>query len=247
MKKRVPTIVIYVLFACLVVLFGVGLFLVVKKSPIRNYNKTVRGAAAAYRGGNYKLALLHLTSLKDSLQNTSDEVKLNIAHAGFLISGMDKTDNVVSDIMKGKIATSMKDTLDAASYIEYYREVATTSGNKELSSVAYSQMGIVAYNLIHTNLDEPEEVISEALGYFKAAIKKDRSNYIARYNYELLKRKREYPEQIMKKVKSLINERKYALARNILVTAMGKDPAIEKKNPDFLKRLDDIIRINGND
>jgi hypothetical protein len=69
----------------------------------------------------------------------------------------------------------------------------------------------------------------------------------ARYNYELLKKKLDYPEMIMSTVRSLVKQHKYKLAYDILQEAIQKDPEVDKRNPGYSQRLENIVKIDSHE
>ena len=79
---------------------------------------------------------------------------------------------------------------------------------------------------------------------FKEAVRKDPTNQEARHNYELLLRFQKYPEVIMKKVRSLIRDRRYLDAYALLEDKVTNDARF-KKEEQVLKRLADIVKIDN--
>jgi hypothetical protein len=85
----------------------------------------------------------------------------------------------------------------------------------------------------------------EAANYFKSALKKDPGNEFARYNYELLRKRIQYPEAVMSRVRSLVHQRKYKEARQILHGALGRDSRMQKNYSDYVQRLENVISIDS--
>ncbi len=119
---------------------------------IATVNRLKKEAAEAYENGDYKTAIAHYQTLLDSLNVEDPNIRLNLAH---------------SLIQAG-------DTISAQR--NYSRLVKAE--NKNVKSVAYQQMGVIASD---------QEKYKEALSIFKESLKADPSNEDARYNYELVK------------------------------------------------------------
>lgn len=124
-----------------------------------------------------------------------------------------------------------KDTANA--YAAY--QSLTGSSISRVRSKAYHQMGI-----IKNEQGAPEE----ALRHFHDAIKADKDNMDARYNYELLKNYIKYPEIILNRIRLLVKQRRYKAARNFLVKKMQESRRI-RQFKDYSDRIETIIVIDS--
>jgi Ca-activated chloride channel family protein len=132
---------------------------------IAKINKAKKEAEQAYLAADYSLANAKYLYLKDSLGVTDDKLLLNLANTQFILA-------------------------DTTSALSSYSELKD-SPNKEISSLAYQQLGAMQFN---------SKKYKEALGQYKSALKENPGNTDARYNYELLKKLiKEQEEQDQKK------------------------------------------------
>lgn len=120
---------------------------------INRINKTKKAAETAYNAGNYELAASKYRILTDSMLVDEDEVYLNMAHSYFHLN-------------------------DSAGATSTYNQL-TGSPNKEIRSIAYQQLGVMAKN--NRQLNEAESML-------KSAIRANPANSEARYNYEIVKK-----------------------------------------------------------
>jgi len=119
---------------------------------IATVNRLKKEAEQAYKNGDYSTAIAHYQTLLDSLNVQDENIRLNLAH---------------SLIQAG-------DTISAQrNYSSLVR-----SSNKNVKSVAYQQMGVIASD---------QQQYEDALNIFKESLKADPTNEEARYNYELVK------------------------------------------------------------
>lgn len=135
-------------------LFFIAL-LVLSPDPIEinRINKTKKAAESAYNAGNFELAASKYKILADSMRITEDEVYLNMAHSYYHLN-------------------------DSANATNAYQQL-TSSSNKEIRSIAYQQLGVMAKN--HQQLNEAESML-------KSALRANPANSEARYNYEIVKK-----------------------------------------------------------
>ncbi|MBV6639352.1 MAG: hypothetical protein KI791_01485 [Cyclobacteriaceae bacterium] len=135
-------------------LFFIAL-LVLSPDPIEinRINKTKKAAESAYNAGNYELAASKYKILADSMRITEDEVYLNMAHSYYHLN-------------------------DSTNATNAYQQL-TSSSNKEIRSIAYQQLGVMAKN--YQQLNEAESML-------KSAIRANPANSEARYNYEIVKK-----------------------------------------------------------
>lgn len=215
-------------------------------NPIGNVNRAARAAREAYINAHYTDAFLNLKYLEDSLKMESDAIKLNLAHTAFLVGKHDSSANTITNILKGVQAdSSTKSNVTIASYLQYYNDLAGASSDGIIASIAFNQMGVTTARLQSLqNEDSLDTALKEAAEYFKSAVKKDPFNDDARYNYELVRKRLEYPRVVMGQVKALIDQHKYREAYNALQEAMDKDAQLAKNYQEYLKRLETIVKIN---
>ena len=250
--KNIPNfILIYLLIAVITGLAALFYF-AGRNNTSGKENALKREARKAYLSADYKKAFQDLKYLVDSLAFKKDEARLNLAHAGYLGSRFDSTGNLARDIVKDGIPVDsaaiqeMKEELNYAECLDHYLKLSETSGNKHLGSIAYNQLGIITYNFREMEeAEKEEEAMAEAAGYFKSALKKDPSNEAARYNYELIRRRIDYPEMIMQTVRSLIHQRKYKEARNLLKNALEEESRMRRNYGDYMQRIETIISIDS--
>lgn len=122
-------------------------------TEIAKINEFKKDAEKAFNGGDFNLAIEKYRFLVDSLEIGEDEVYLNLAHAYYQAN-------------------------DTANARTYYSQ-ASMSPTKNLKSIAYQQLGVMA---------KSPQTLKQSLQYLKAALKADPSNDGARYDYELVKK-----------------------------------------------------------
>jgi Ca-activated chloride channel family protein len=157
------------------------------------------------------------------------DYKTTIARYRHLVDSME----VDSDAVLLNLGHAYYQTNDTTNALSTYQLVSAS--NAKLSSIAYQQMGV-----IKNKQGKP----TEALQYFKDAIKADASNMDARYNYELLKKYMEYPEIILTKFRLLVDQHRYKEARNFLKRKMRENKRI-RQYKDYNDRVQIIITIDS--
>ena len=120
---------------------------------INRINKTKKAAESAYVAGNYELAASKYKILTDSMGVDEDEVYLNMAHSYFHLN-------------------------DSANATSTYTQLTSTS-NKEIQSIAYQQLGVMAKN---------NQLLNEAEAMLKSSLRANPMNQEARYDYEIVKK-----------------------------------------------------------
>ena len=120
---------------------------------IARVNKAKKEAERAYLSGDYAEAQAKYQYLIDSLQVSEDRIVLNLANAQYHLQ-------------------------DSINSLSNYKQLVE-SKDKEVSSLAYQQLGEIAYE---------KQQFEPALQHYKQALKKNSGNEDARYNYELLKK-----------------------------------------------------------
>jgi hypothetical protein len=241
----------YILYSILIV-FGAGLIalavMVARNNNITKVNAVNRQARKAYVSANYKGSFHELTYLVDTLNFSNDEAKLDLAHSSYLairFDSLQKEPNDSDGTNASGDSTALKNELPYVSGLAYYDSV-NGSSDQRLSSIAFNQQGVSTYKLRDISEESNEDqLLTETLGYFKSALEKDPTNEFARYNYELLKKRIQYPEMTMAKVRSLVHQRKYAEARRVLRNALQRDIRMQKNYSDYVQRLDNVISIDS--
>jgi hypothetical protein len=249
--KWIPDFILYyVAFSLGIALIAVAVW-VGKENNITRVNAVRKEARKAYLSAEYKKAFDGLIYLVDTLNFSRNEAKLNLAHSGYLAARIDSTQNVLRDIMKNDVpadSAALKKMTEEVTYatgLQYYDSVSECNESK-LASIAFNQKGVVTYKMRDLEGETREEdALGEAAEYFKNALKKDPENEFARYNYELLRKKIQYPEAVMTKVRSLVHQRKYREARSVLQSALQKDNRMQKNYSDYVQRLENVISIDS--
>lgn len=249
--KNIPTFVLIFTLVGAITGLSIFFFFGVRKNMVSKQNSLKREARKNYLGANYKESLQNLKFLTDSLHYKKDAAFLDLAHAGYLSARFDSTGNVLRDIMKEGVPVDtsgigkMKEEQTYLESLEVYQKLSEGASRFRHSSIAYNQMGVITYNLRGVEPEREDEVMAEAADYFKAALKKDPDNEFARYNYELIRRRIDYPEMIMQQVRSLIHQRKYKEARKLLRNAIEEESRMKRKYGDFMQRIETVISIDS--
>ena len=232
----------------IVIMVGIGClvlaFLSFRDTDASVIRKAMTDQKELYNAGNYPAAFNVSKLLVDSFKVEQAPVRLNYANAGYLSALRDSARSL--NFNSGDTATA-----DAKKFFNYMdvalqttKDLAERSAESSVASIGYNHMGVILCRKL--SQDEPEEkVLTEALGYFRDALQKDDENEFARYNYELVQKKLLYPELVIAQVKSLINQRKYRQARQVLQRALRHDNRVNKNYGDFVNRIDNIIKIDS--
>lgn len=206
-----------------------------------------RQAREAYNSADYQTALSSLQYLADTLSFDPDPARLDLGHAGFLASRYDSS-NRARDLSKDgqpldtAALAEMKLALGSTGALDNYGKLSQTA-TAPYASLAYNQLGVIAYIL--RNPENEAEAMADAAVNFKEALRKDPSNEFARYNYELIRTRIDYPEMVMRQVRELIHQRNYKAARALLRKAFERDNQIQRGYADFAERLENIIKIDS--
>ena len=123
-------------------------------------NRLKKEAAQAYQDENYAKAATVYRSLIDSLGESDDRILLNLSNAYY----------------------KLNDTTNA----KYHYNRLADSNDRELRSLAYQQLGMMASNQGKYDI---------ALDQFRNSLRSDPANEDARYNYELLKKMMQEQQQ----------------------------------------------------
>ena len=129
-------------------------------TEIAKINRLKSEAEQAYLNGNYHSAAKKYSMLYDSMNVAEDEIALNLAHSYYALG-------------------------DSANAKTNYQHL-TSSANRQLKSVAYQQLGVLA---------KTPATLKQSLAYLKSALKANPANEEARYNYEVVKKLLKEQEQ----------------------------------------------------
>lgn len=174
------------------------LFSAISTDPVTRIAKAnglKKEASRAYDEGNFEQAVNAYVVLLDSMQMVDDRARLNLANAAYRISyGSDNFD-VLSDIAAGsqrvQDSASLSAVADEIKFFDIadanYRAVRE-SEDLSAASMAYNQLGVIAYRRNEISKDDKTTMINQALADFKQALIKNPGNDQARYNYELVKK-----------------------------------------------------------
>lgn len=164
-------------------------------TKIAKSNALKREAKRSYDEGNFEQAVVAYQQLLDSMQIVDDRARLNLANAAYRVSyGSDNFD-VLSDIASGSQRVQDSTSLSAVSEEIKYFDIADSnyravreSSDRSAASMAYNQLGVIAYRRNEISKDDKTTLMNQALGDFKQALIKNPQNEQARYNYELVKK-----------------------------------------------------------
>lgn len=242
-------------YALIVVLLGGIAFLyfsVIRKSPLAEISSAKREAKRNYLDGRFVDATLLYQHLVDSLKVDEEPVTINYANAGFLSAGLDS-----AFFAKQAQSPEKNDSSQTGSAQHVVLNTAqqnylklTGAKNNTIASAANNQLGIF---ILKTQGPPGESdqtgkvvdsLIRQSLIHFKEALKKDPSNDSARYNYELLKLKLNFPEMVYNMAEQLIQRRRYGQAYKLMEAASKKDSRM-KKYEEFTKKVEAVYKIDS--
>ena len=209
------------------------LAMLIDPTKIGKINTLKSDAREAFENRNYKEAIKKFNYLIDSLNVDDDALKLNRAHAYYLL----------------------KDTANAKPAYE----ALVQSPVNEIRSKSLLQLGLM------TNSIGKSE---EALQQFKQSVKANPKNKLARYNYEMLKKKLEEkrkedekkkqdqknkdenknqePSAYAKKLKAeadkLVGEKHYKEAYDLMANGLKKDKTVSHYQ-EYITRIKDVSEI----
>ena len=160
--------------------------------------------------------------------------------------------NVDEDEIVINLANSYFHLNDSANATTGY-QAASLSENSRIRSKAQQQLGILNHR--HGKMEE-------ALANFKAAIKADKNNIDAKYNYEMLKKKLDeekrkqeekeknrpkepsaYAKRLKAQADNLLTQFRFSEAESLMTEGAKKDQSVLYYE-DYMNRLRDIVTIN---
>jgi tetratricopeptide (TPR) repeat protein len=113
----------------------------------------ITDAEESYKNGQYIPALVKYRYLTNTLQLRDNHIHLNLAHCYYLNNDKEQAE-------------------------KYYEQLVNSAGI-DISSIAYQQLGMIAFE---------RKEFKNALDYFKKSLAIDPGNNASRYNYELTAR-----------------------------------------------------------
>jgi len=205
---------------------------------IHYQNQHIDQAYENYFNNEYEETISHISMLEDSLEFFNEGLLLNKAHSYYKLARFDAPGAIPApedSIYRQKVQNVMGNYAQVLDY------------SSDLASVAYNQSGVVIFKsgVINGQAVDQEQMISTSIEYFKNALIKDPLNEEARYNYELLKKYKAFPDQIFKTVETLVKQRKYEQAYQILAPWVEKDSRFKDKK-EYTQRLGEIVQIEKN-
>lgn len=206
-------------------------------TSIYHQNEIIDATADLYFDKEYDLAIENLSVLMDSMKIDDTGLALNRAHSMYMKNGFG-----------GDLGTNYSQRADST-YVQmaegtFFNYSRLWDSDDQFSTVGYNQSGIVTFKsrLVNGKIAEEDALIQSAMSYFKSALRKDPTNEKARYNYEVLKKYKEFPDMVMSRVRELVQQRRYADALLYLGPFVEKDKRFEK-HVEYGKRLADIVTI----
>lgn len=164
-------------------------------TKIAKANALKREAKEAYAAEDFEKAVEAYTLLIDSLGEIDPRAQLNLANAAYRISYGSNNFDVLSDISKGAKRVQDSASLSAVSEEIKYFDIAESnyralkeSEDLSAASMAFNQLGVIAYRRNEISEDDKTTLMNQALNEFKQALIRNPGNEQARYNYELLKK-----------------------------------------------------------
>ncbi len=169
-------------------LFGVVIAVVALGFPnnIAKINRLKSEAQKSYLSGDYKSAIEHYGILIDSFQISEEEILMNYANAAFL---MTQKDSSPAQGVEGPVNSG---PVPAGEQAEIYQQLAQNTytslaqnASSGIQSIAFNQLGVMTFQ----SAPPPKpgkDVLLQAQGLFKSALKTDQNNQQARFNYELV-------------------------------------------------------------
>lgn len=164
-------------------------------TKIAKANALKREAKAAYEAEEFEKAVEAYSLLIDSMGMLDPRAQLNLANAAYRISFGSENFDVLSDISKGAKRVQDSASLSAVSEEIKYFDIAESnyralkeSEDLAAASMAFNQLGVIAYRRNEIAEDDKTTLMNQALKEFKQALIRNPTNEQARYNYELLKK-----------------------------------------------------------
>lgn len=127
-----------------------------------------------------------------------------------------------------------------------YRELAANAKDPHIRSAAYQQLGVEASR---------SQNLADAATYFKQALKSNPLNEVARYNYELARKKlaqeqeqdeqiepSEWAKELKKKARQLVEQYRFREAFTLMEEGLKQDPSVAAFK-DFIERIRTIVQI----
>jgi Ca-activated chloride channel homolog len=215
-----------------------------QQNELGQINTLKSKAKNEYLSHEFVKATLTYQQLVDSLKVQEDELSINYANASFLsFYTLNKKGN------GGSIGNKSDNPGDSVhqQFLDKGLSVyggLSSSPNPRIAGIAENQLGyagLKANDIFEGN--KADSLLTESLVHFKNALMRDPENDSARYNYELVKKLVLYPETILSQTKSLVAQKKYREAANLLDGAMKRDRRLQQQK-ELLTRIQTIIGID---
>ena len=162
---------------------------------IAKINRLKSEAQKSYLAGDYQSAFDHYGMLIDSFQVNEEEILMNYANTAFL---MIQKDNSPTQGVDGPDNSGPN---PSGEQFDIYQRLAqnTSTGlaqkaSSGMQSMAFNQLGVMAYQSAPPPKPE-KDILRQAQGLFKSALKTDQNNHQARFNYELVTKMLEQEEE----------------------------------------------------
>jgi len=257
MKKPLVRNIVYGVVICALIGGIVFAFIYAGKTPSSKISSLKSKAKKEYLNGLYNEAALTNQELIDSFKVDEEAVRLNFANAGFLSLGNDssstkqatsKFEGIKPDSSNLKNIGGQLNLKEAAQQ-EYL--LLTKAQSKAIASMANNQLGILSLKTEGKFIDEGSDIpdkidslLRQSIVLFQEALRKDPANDSARYNYELLKKKLDFPVMVYTQAEQLVKQRRYRDAYQLMQKAMKRDLRM-KKYEDFTKKVFAIYKIDS--
>lgn len=248
--------ILYGVLICLMLAGIVVAFIYAGKTTNALVGALKSKAKEQYLSAQYKEAALTNRTLLDSFKIDEDAIRLNFANAAYLHSELDSTATRKNNGYEGiKADSSNLKNLDrslsflATSQQEYL--TLTKAKHKVLASMANNQLGILSLKENGAFIDEgtnsPDKIDSllrQSIVLFQEALRKDPDNDSARYNYELLMKKLDFPAAVYAHAEQLVKQRRYRDAYQLMTNAIKRDARM-KKYEEFTQKVFAVYKIDS--
>jgi Ca-activated chloride channel homolog len=252
MKFNFQAIVPYLIIITLLCGLTLIYFKVIRKNNLSEISRAKREARNNYQIGRYSEAFPLYQHLVDSLKIDEEPLRINYANAGFLSAATDSVSYIrMQQSRSDSTKTAPKQSEVLATTQQEYLKL-TNAKMKSIGSMADNQLGIYLLKIEGSRIDNEadqtgkatDSLIRKSLLLFKEALKKDPANDSARFNYELLKLKLNFPEMVYTKAEQLVQRRRYGQAYELMESATKKDSRM-KRYAEFTKKVQSIAKIDS--
>ena len=220
----------------------IPVYFYLRSDKIARTNRLIEEAKDQYFAREFLSAYKTYEQLIDSSAFYDDAALINYANSGFLSS------NILKNGFYGRgKGPELADTAlqQLANHSQSMYSILTTSKKSKIASMAHNQLGYATIKSAESFTDESDadSIFFQSLEHFKQALKKDPNNDSARYNYELIKKVLGFPETVLQETRSLVAQRRYVEAADVLESAMERDLRLAKQK-EFLQRIKAVAGID---